>query len=445
MKRLLFEQLVQWKNSKHRKPLVLRGARQVGKTWLLTEFGKTHFKNVHHFDFERDKNTLQPVFQENLSPKTIIRNLALVTDQMIDPSNDLVIFDEIQNLPEVLTSLKYFQEELPELAVCAAGSLLGILLSDVSFPVGKVEFLTLRPMNFEEFLINYNNPLLYEAFLEGVNNWQVPEVVHQKLLYLLKQFYITGGMPEMVKHFLEEKDQSPAVFQITRKKQNDLLNALKADFSKHSGKVNALHITSVYENVSIQLSQYTDDSVKRFRFKDVIKGKKGYVELQGPISWLENAQLVIKVLIANRAALPLRSFCKENFFKLYLNDIGLLGAQLDVPPSAILLSNYGTTKGFFVENFVATELQTAIEGQLFAWNERTSEIEFLLTREDQIIPVEVKSGLRTKTKSLQQFILKYNPSIAIILSEKPFFEKDRIKKNVPLYYAGKLLEMLRTD
>ena len=441
MKRLLFDQLIEWKNSKDRKPLVLKGARQVGKTWLLREFGRTHFQKFHHFDFERDRYKLLPVFQEDLSPKTIIRNLSLVTDTVIDVKNDLVIFDEIQNIPEAITSLKYFREELPELAICAAGSLLGIMLSDISFPVGKIEFLTLRPMNFEEFLLNYQNPVLYEAFLEGVENLRLSEAAHKKLLEVLKQFYITGGMPEMVKSFLEEKEQSPDVFRKIRKKQNDLLSALKADFSKHSGKVNALHIASIYENIPLQLSQYTDVSVKRFHFKNVIRGKKGFTELQGPISWLENAHLIIKVFIANRAELPLRSFCRENIFKLYLNDVGLLGAMLDIPPAAILLSNYGTTKGFFVENYAATELQNATESQLFAWNERNSEIEFLFVKENQILPVEVKSGLRTKAKSLQQFILKYKPPLAIMLSEKPFFEKDRLRKNIPLYFAGKLLEM----
>lgn len=441
MKRLHFERLVQWKNDSERKPLILRGARQVGKTYLLKEFGRLQFKNFHHFDFERDKKILMPAFQGDLSPKTIIRNLALITDRLIDIKNDLVIFDEIQNIPEAITSLKYFKEEMPELALCAAGSLLGVFLSDVSFPVGKVEFMTLRPMSFEEFLLNYNSPLLYEAFLEGVKKQQVSEVVHQKLLQVLKEYYVTGGMPEMVKFFLDERNQKPDIFQRIRKKQSDLLNTLKADFSKHSGKVNALHIISVYENIPLQLSHYTDTSVKRFQFKHVIKGKKGYNELRGPISWLENAQLIIKVYIANRAELPLRSFCKESIFKLYLNDIGLLGTMLEIPPAAILLNNYGTTKGFFVENFAAMELAASTDAQLYAWNERTSEIEFLLIKEDQIVPLEVKSGLRTKSKSLQQFILKYHPTKAIVLSEKPFLNKDSIKRNIPLYYAGKLLEI----
>ncbi len=440
MLRFSMESLVRWKDKTDRKPLILRGARQVGKTWLLKEFGKNHFKAYHHFDFERNTQQLFAVFQGELNPRTIIRNLALLENKPIDVEHDLVIFDEIQNVPEALTSLKYFSEEMPQLTLCTAGSLLGMTLSDVSFPVGKVEFLNLYPMNFEEFLYNYGNSLLFEAYHEGYKKLRVLDVVHTRLLEVLKEYYVIGGMPEMVDTYLREKERNPNAFQTVRKKQQDLLNTLKADFSKHSGKVNALRIASVYENVPMQLAQYTDTSVKRFRFRNVVKGKKGYSELYGPIAWLENAHLIIKVFVANRAEIPLSAFSKENFFKLYLNDIGLLGAILDIPPSAIILSNYGMTKGYFIENYAATELRTALEAPLFSWTERNSEIEFLLVIEDRIIPVEVKSGTRTRAKSLQQYIKKYQPPWAFILSEKNFFVKDN-KYYIPLYYTGKLKEM----
>jgi len=413
----------------------------VGKTWLLKEFGRNHFRQYHHFDFERNRHQLLPVFQGELSPKVIVRNLALLINEKIDIENDLIIFDEIQNVPEAITSLKYFSEEIPQLALCAAGSLLGITLSDVSFPVGKVEFFNLYPLTFEEFLFNYGNPLLFEAYTEGYKTFRVSEVVHSKLLEVLKEYYVTGGMPEMVDTYLREKESDPNIFRTVRKKQEDLLNTLKADFSKHSGKVNALHIASVYENVPLQLARYTDTSVKRFQFKNVVRGKKGYAELYGPIVWLENARLIIKVFVVNRAELPLLAFCKENFFKLYLHDVGLLGASLDIPPTSIILGNYGMTRGFFIENYAAMELLAATGGPLFSWNERNSEIEFLLAKEGRIIPVEVKSGTRTKAKSLQQYIRKYQPHCAIILSEKLFSVKDGIKRYVPLYYAGKLPEM----
>jgi len=441
MQRFSIEVLIQWKNKKGRKPLILKGARQVGKTWLLKEFGKLRFRRFHHFDFERDKNKLLPVFENELNPAGIIRDLSLIFDITINVEDDLIIFDEIQNIPKALTALKYFNEEMPQLAICAAGSLLGITLSDVSFPVGKVEFVTLRPMNFEEFLFNYGNSLLYDVYREGKTKRSVTQSAHFKLLEILKEFYVVGGMPEMVYTYFQEKNNNPDIYKTIRKKQSDLLNTLKADFSKHSGKVNALHISSVYENVPLQLAQNVDHSVKRFRFKNVVKGKKGYSELYGPVSWLENAQMIMKVFIANKAELPLRAFCKENFFKLYMNDIGLLGAMLEIPPAVILLSNYGTAKGFFVENYVAAELVAASASQLYGWKERNSEIEFLIVNSNSIVPVEVKSGLRTKTKSLQQYINKYNSSLALIISEKPLTQKYGIKQYIPLYYAGRIFEM----
>ncbi len=237
----------------------------------------------------------------------------------------------------------------------------------------------------------------------------------------------------------KEKEIEP--FKGIREKQVGLLTAFMSDFSKHSGKVNALHITSVFENIPLQLAQNLDGSVKRFRFKNVVKGKKGFSELSGPISWLANAELVIKVPICNKPALPLRAFTKENFFKLYMLDVGLLGAMLEIPVPLILLGDYGTTKGFFVENFVASELLSAGIAQLYSWNERNSEIEFVIIYDGKIVPVEVKSGRRTKSKSLQQYMLKYNPEKALVLSEKPFAVAGKAKRFVPLYLAAKLLSI----
>jgi predicted AAA+ superfamily ATPase len=442
MQRLAEDFLLKWKNKKDRKPLLLRGARQVGKTWLLKNFGKKYFSNYHHIDFERDKNQLSPVFDADLNPHTVIRNLSLVLDLNIDIDTDLLIFDEIQNVPRALTSLKYFSEDMSGLAVCAAGSLLGITLSDESFPVGNVEFYTLHPTSFEEFIINYDNGLLYDPYKESIQTKTISPAIHSKLLGILREYYITGGMPEIVNNYLQHKSGDPSVFKTTRIKQMDLFKSYQSDFSKHSGRINALHINSVYENIPMQLADNMDDSVQRYRFKNVISGKKGFSELRGPIQWLESAELIIKVHICNKAELPLRAFCKDNYFKLYLNDIGLLGASLDIPPSAILLGNYGTTKGFFIENFVAMELAQELNNRLYGWTERNSEIEFLINYDNKIIPVEVKSGLRTKAKSLQQYHIKYNPSRMVVLSEKSFSPPGTVRENIPIYYSGKLLSML---
>ncbi len=325
---------------------------------------------------------------------------------------------------------------MPELAVVSAGSLLGIILSDESFPVGKVEFFNLRPMNFKEFLYNYGNDLLLEAYEEAWVKRDISEVLHTRLTEVLRECLITGGMPEACGYYLNNRND-PGVYESVRKKQKDLINTYQADFAKHAGKVNSVHISSVYQNVPVQLAANIDDSVKRFKFKEAIKSKKGYSELSGPIDWLVNAELIIKIPICTRAELPLKAFVKDNIFKLYYNDIGLLGAALDLPHSAILLGDYGMNKGYFMENFAAQELYRTTDRPLYAWNERNSEIEFLITDERNIISVEVKSGTRTKAKSLQQYISKYDPEKVIRISPRIFSQENEFF-NIPLYAVSAL-------
>ncbi len=416
---------------------MIKGARQVGKTWLLKEFGKSHFRNCHYFDFEKEKSKWRPVFENEIDPVNILKNLSLIMNRQIDPKTDLIVFDEIQNIPRAITSLKYFHDEMPETAVISAGSLPGIILSDESFPVGKIEFFNLRPLSFEEFLVNYGNDLLLESYEEAWHKKDISAALHSKLTEVLREFLFTGGMPETSGYFLNNKNETN-VFETVRKKQKDLLNTYQADFAKHAGKVNSVHISLVYQNIPVQLAANIDDSVKRYKFKEAIKGKKGYSELSGPIEWLVNAELIIKVAICNKAELPLKAFTRDNIFKLYYNDIGLLGASLDLPPSAILLHDYGIKKGYFMENYVAQELCQTTDRSLYGWNERNSEIEFLLTDNRGIIPVEVKSGARTKAKSLQQYLIKYSPEKAYILSGAKFIDTDKTKSRIPLYFAGKL-------
>ena len=438
MKRLIASKLKNWKNKSYRKPLILQGARQVGKTWCLKEFGETEFSNVHHLDFERNKDDFMQIFDDTLSSDKIISNISLVIEKEIDLEKDLLIFDEIQNIPRAITSLKYFCEDMPQLAICAAGSLLGINFSQESYPVGKVEYLTLHPMNFEEFLMNYGNKILYNAFLSGFNNKNITSVAHKKLLERLREFYVTGGMPEILKYFFENKVMKSNIYDKIRMMQKELLISYMKDLYKHSGKTNALHIDSVFNNIPMQLAESVDNSTKRYKFKGVVRGKKGYADLQGPIDWLLKAGLINKVNISNRAELPLKAFSKENAFKLYLFDIGLLGAMLELTPSLILLGNYAITKGFFIENFAITEIKSISTKELYSWNERNSEIEIITDNNSSILPIEIKSGLRTKAKSLQQFILKYAPEKAYILSEKMFSTQKQLKENIPLYYIAKL-------
>jgi len=441
MKRLLYKKLLSWKNKKGRMPLILRGARQVGKSYLLIEFGKNEFSHCYHFDFEKDGKDLIPLFNENLSPKKIIDNLSVFFGKQIKVHDTLIIFDEIQNCQRALTSLKYFYEDLPDLAVACAGSLLGITLSDQSFPVGKVVFLDLFPMNFEEFLMNCEKGLLYDAFINAVSEKKISSVAHTKLWECLKEYYVIGGMPAVVRNYLTERGNKVDSMHLARITQQELLDTYIRDFSKHSGKINAVHISSVFQNISRQLAECHDSSVRRYRFKDVIHGKKSFAELDGPIGWLVKTGLVLKVNICNKAELPLMSFCKSNLFKLYLFDIGLLGCMLDLSPRTLLLQDYGMTKGFFAENFVACELAASGEKHLYSWIERNSEIEFIKDFEDCIIPVEVKSGKRTKSKSLRQYMFKYGPECAIKISAKPLNMAENIK-DIPLYLSGKLSELI---
>lgn len=436
MKRNILAKLEGWLNSPNRKPLILKGARQVGKTFTITEFGKEHFERCHTFNFEKNKD-IHAVFEKDLEPKRIIEELSYVMQIPIDIKKDMVFFDEIQECPKALTSLKYFCENMPELAVVSAGSLLGIKLSPGSFPVGKVDFLHLYPMNFREFLIACEHPMLVDAYDGAALSAPIVEMAHKQLWQELLTYYITGGMPQAVLTYIANKANKPVAFEEVRKVQKILVDGYSKDFAKHSGKNNSIHIVSVFENIPLQLSAQVDASTKRYHFNHVIPGKKSFAGLQGPINWLETAGLVIKVGICNRAEIPLKAFCKDNIFKLFHFDIGLLGSMLDLPIQSILEQNYGITKGYLAENFVAQELLAASGDVLYSWAERNSEIEFLIYMDGAVTPVEVKAGHRTHAKSLQQFLAKYSPKTAIKLSANQFFKTGTVS-NLPLYLAGKL-------
>ncbi len=443
MRRALYRSLVVWKHEKDRVPLILRGARQVGKSYLLKAFGEQEFARCHHFDFEKNGRELIPLFKENLSPQRLVDNFSLFAGMQIDIDKDLVILDEIQNCPEALTSLKYFAEEMPELFICAAGSLLGIALSETSFPVGKVCYLDLYPLSFEEFVMNAGDDLLVKAFATSLEEGHTSSVLHNRLWDLLKEYYVVGGMPRIVAHYLGLRERKAEALLTSRRLQAELLETYRGDFSKHSGKVNALHIASVFENIPVQLASHMDYSVQRYRFKDVLPGKKGYDSLAGPIDWLVHAGLVYKVPICEKSQLPLMSFTKANIFKLYLFDVGLLGCMLDLQPATLMTQNYGTIKGFFAENFVASELVASGQRRLYSWTERNSEMEFLLDVDGCIVPVEVKSGVRTKAQSLRQYLIKYNPELAVVVSGKTMDLTKRPVLQVPLYHAGALVAILQ--
>jgi hypothetical protein len=360
---------------------------------------------------------------------------------------------------------------MPELALCSAGSLLGVHLnSDSSYPVGKVDILTMHPMSFMEFLAALSTPKYTFDYLQNLNlDSTIPEIVHQRLWELLKYYFIVGGLPEVVDYYcksvftsfdgqaggipliedhfhkpkvidnvLHSEGDSFTVMQNVRDKQRVLINSYLADMAKHSGKANAMHLERIWHTAAMQLARVQDSSSSKFRFKDVVPGINRYARLASAIDWLKNAGLIIKVNIVQTANFPLAAYVDESVFKLLLFDVGILGAMTDLSPSTIMSYDYGTYKGFFAENFVAQEFIAAGVQQLFAWQGRESEVEFLREINNNLLPIEVKSGNKTQAKSLRAYAQKYNPIYETVMSAKNLYI-DKIRKvhYYPLYLAGR--------
>lgn len=438
MKRLITASLDRWKKSKNRKPLILRGARQVGKTHTLLAFGKTHFPDYHYFNFEKNDN-LNNIFRGDLAPSRILTELQFQTQKQINTRKDLLIFDEIQKCPRALTSLKYFCEMMPELALCSAGSLIGVVLSEESFPVGKVSFMELYPMNFEEFLTAAAEEIIVNLYNNQSLNKPVPEIAHRNLWEYWKNYLITGGLPEVVSLYRNNKQDPFKRFNLVRELQENITETHIADIAKYSGKTNAMHIERLWRNVAVQLSQTMDGSTNKFRFKNALPGIRGYERLVTPISWLEKANLIIRTSVIKKAQNPLMGYSNENSFKQYFFDTGLLGAFCRLNPKHLMDYNYGFYKGFFAENFVAQEMLSKGIKHLYCWEGRTSEIEFLLETSTGIIPVEVKSGLNLKAKSLKVFEAKYSPDRSLILSGNNIMLKGN-RYYIPIYFTGRILD-----
>jgi uncharacterized protein len=436
MKRKIESKLTAWKNNPTRKPLVLLGARQVGKTYCLEKLGQNNFPDFHLFDFMEDP-ALSQIFKQDLNPERVIRDLSLYSDKNINIDKDLIIFDEVQECPKALASLKYFAQKYPKAFITASGSLLGIGLNDGSFPVGKVDRVRLFPMDFEEFLTAVGQNNLAKIFKPELARNPINEAIHKKLWEYLKYFMITGGLPEIVKTFSENINNLPEAFLETRKRQEGLLQDYMDDISKHSGKLKAVRISAVLKNIPIQLARESK-GVKKFVFKDILPNGSRFSLLEAPIEWLIEAGLVIKTPICNKAELPLKVYADEKRFKLYLFDVGILGAMLGLAPKAIFSYDYGSYKGYFAENLVLTEMMAQWNKTIYSWSRNISEIEFLLENEDEIIPIEVKAGISAKAKSLKVYQEKYAPKKAILLSGRPMLPPKGNTLQLPLYLASKL-------
>jgi predicted AAA+ superfamily ATPase len=436
--RQALRQLYAWKEDPARKPLIVFGARQVGKTTLVKDFARVTYQKLHYLNFE-EKSVLSKIFVDDLEPAELIRRISIEVGGPISPSNDLIFFDEIQECPQALTSLKYFAEKAPEFSIIAAGSLLGVALSEGSFPVGKIDRLNLFPLTFNEYLDAFKQgSLLAEHREECLKKGEVFEPLHQKLLKALGHYLFTGGLPEIVATAVQGNFDYSHNEQI-RHKQRSLVRDYLADMAKHSGKVNAMHLERIFSCSALQLSTADDRSTNRFKFQGVVPGVSQYMRLSNAFDWLEKAGLIVKSYGVTSPIHPLRAQVKEGKFKSYLFDVGIMGALAGVDPEAILQQTPLSYKGFLAEQFVLQELRALGHDYFYNWHSNEAEIEFLVEERGGIIPIEVKSGRNTRSRSLQSYTIKYAPRKSFIVSGKSYVGlsgSDSVVRLLPLYMIG---------
>lgn len=426
MYRTVINQLVEWKNSDERKPLILLGARQVGKTYSLLDFGKQHYKHVAYINCD-DNDQVAGLFVQNFDMERVLLAIAAITGVPVVPGETLIILDEIQELPKGLASLKYFCENAPEYHVCVAGSLLGITLRHgESFPVGKVNIIRMFPMTFEEFLIARGKDVMAEQLHK--KDWYVLTSLHLTLVQMLREYYLVGGMPEVVKAYLKTNDPKTV-----RKIQNNILLAYRNDIAKHTTDEESKRIAMVWNSMPSQLSKEN----KKFFYGVAKKGGRAK-EFEVAIQWLIDAGLIIKVGRVSNPAMPLKIYEDLSAFKLYLLDVGLLGAMAEIDPAVLILPNdMKEGKGMFTENFVCTHLAASIERSIFYYSKENSplEIDFIIQDSSMIVPIEVKSEENLKSKSLSVFLQQHDDMHGIRFSMSPYREQERMT-NVPLYATG---------
>jgi uncharacterized protein len=429
MKRDLYKKLLLWKQDPARQPLLIQGARQVGKTYLIKEFGAQEYKNCCYINFE-EMPSCKVFFDADLHPHRILRDLGIHLEMKIDSENTLIVFDEIQACPNALTSLKYFCEEAPEYSVIAAGSLLGVKLSGAKgFPVGKVHFCHLFPMSFFEFLDAVGRPML-RAALEEIQSFEsIAEPHHLQLLELLRLYFFVGGMPKPVLRYVETKDLN-----VVRKTQEDIIKAYVYDFAKHAPPAIVMKITHIWDSIPIHLGKEN----KKFVFSAVKKSARAR-DYEEALQWLLDAELIYKVQQITTPKLPLKSYGDHEVFKIYLLDVGLLGAMCRLPARVIVEGDqlFMEFKGAFTENYVAQALTTALGYSIYYWSsEREAEVDFLVEWNTKLFPLEVKLGTSTKKKSLLVYQEKYHPSV-ISRTSLMNLKKDGKVCNYPLYFVSR--------
>ena len=431
MERFAMEQLKKWYSRKNRKPLILKGATQVGKTWLMKEFGRTHFKYTAYVNFDNNKN-MANVFEGDYDIARILMAINIETGVKIHPGETLIIFDEIQECPKAIASLKYFYEEAPEYAVIAAGSLLGVAIhKGVSFPVGKVDTLELSPLSFREFL----RAIGEEGLAKLIDEVNIPliESFREKYIDWLKKYYFIGGMPEVVSSFVAERD-----FTEVRRIQRRIIEMYEADFSKHTSTNELPRIRMVWNSIPMQLAKEN----KKFFFGKIKEGARAK-DFEIAIEWLLDCGLIKKVYNVSKPAMPLKAYTEFAAFKLYLLDVGLLAAMSELDAKSILDGNaiFVEFKGALTEQYVLQQLIADTEFTPYYYSETKSEgeIDFLIQKGTDIVPIEVKAEENLKAKSLRVYCDKFKPQMAIRTSMSNYREQDWMV-NVPLYVLDKYLE-----
>jgi hypothetical protein len=436
IKRNIIGQLVRWKDKPGRKPLILQGIRQVGKTWLLKNFGRKYFSDVAYFNFDKHKEIRQ-FFSTTKDPQRIIENLSLVHGKAILPNKTLIIFDEIQECNDALNSLKYFQEEAPVYSIACAGSLLGVALSrGDSFPVGKVEFMHIYPVTFSEFL-NEADPEM-AGYLNQIDKAEpIPDIFFNPLCEKLKMYFISGGMPEAVVTMLENMDISA-----TQDVLHSVINSYLLDFSKHVDNKDVPKITYIWNSLPSQLAREN----KKFLYQTVRPGARAR-EYEDALLWLVNAGLALKINCSSKPFIPLTSYDDLTAFKVYLPDVGVLRRLSLLDPVAITEGNrlFTEFRGSLTENFILSGLLTQFEGVPRYWRSgNKAEVDFLIQYRNDIIPVEVKSDENVRSKSLAFYRKEFNPGISIRFSLRNL-KRDAGLVNIPLFmvdYTKKILEFI---
>ncbi len=423
MKRFILDKLIKWKDSKYRKPLILKGARQIGKTYILKQFGEKNYEGVAYFNFDHDED-LYNLFNKTKDPKRILEQLAFIYGKAIVPEKTLIIFDEIQECPDALNSLKYFQEEANEYHIVCAGSLLGIRLSHTSFPVGKVEFLNMYPMTFSEFLIadNCENLVEYMKSIKDIEN--IPDIFFNQLEEKLKAYFIIGGMPEAVNAWVNEKDMT-----LVNNIQENILKAYESDFSKHTQDSEANKISLIWNSIPSQLAKEN----KKFLYQTIKEGARAR-EYESALNWLNDANLIYKIYNVTKPNFPLKAYNDLSSFKIYMNDVGLLRKMANLDSRIVVEGNklFEEFKGAFTENYVLNMLCIIFDLVPNYFTFDRHEIDFVIQNKNRIIPIEVKANKSINNVSLTRYNEKFNNDLSIRFSMNNL-KKDGKIINIPLF------------